>query len=91
MVDGVRGETVPRLGYLRRNFPPITATEAPSERVFSRGGRLVKNGWSRTAGQERLVKNGGHRSRKELLKSRTFMASANQIDEMLAAKKHKLA
>ena len=67
----------PVLAILARDFLPVTATEAPSERVFSGGGQLVKNG--------------GHRSGEELLKSRTFLASANEIYEMLAVKKHKSA
>jgi hypothetical protein len=67
----------PVLAILARDFLPVIATEAPSERVLSRGGRLIKNG--------------GHRSGQELLKSRTFLASADVIDEMLAVKKHKSA
>ena len=53
----------------------MTATEAPSERVFSVGGRLL----------------GGHRSGRELLKSRTFLAGTDAIDDMHRSVKAKLA
>ena len=55
----------------------MTATEAPSERVFSVGGRLLKNG--------------GHRSGRELLKSRTFLAGSDAFDDMHRSVKAKPA
>jgi len=66
------------LAILAKGLLPVTESEAASERVFSRGGMLIKNG--------------GHRSGRELLKSRTFLAFVDAIDDMTsAAKKAKVA
>ena len=56
----------PVLAILASDFLPVTATEAPSERVFSKGGLLIKNE--------------GHRSGQELLKSRIFLCRCNRRD-----------
>jgi hypothetical protein len=56
----------PILAVLAREFLPVTATEATSKRVFSGGGRLLKSG--------------GRRSGRELLKARSFLAGASAID-----------
>ena len=82
-------------GFVEKRFPVLAIfagafPQLPRQKRLASECSLGEVGWSRTSGQERLVKN-GHRSREELLKSRTFLASANEIDEMLAAKKHKLA